>query len=148
MKRVDAAANPSRKVEHARFITTGVLVLFALAVLANVIFWQSLSFQNALVTIGLPLSAGVAAVMSIVAWRGLSARVRTTWLLIGLGAVSSTLSQVGMPLTESSAIHTNHVFWLVGYILVLAGVINAVHQREGGRAGEPDIRVVKPTASL
>ena len=136
MKRVDVAAYPSRKVEHARYITTGVLVAFALAVLADVIFWQSLSVQTALVTVGLPVSSAIAVVMSLVAWRSLSARVRATWLLVGLGAALSTLSHLGMQLPEGLAIQTNHIFRLGGYLLVLAGVINAVHQREGGRGSE------------
>ena len=136
MKRVDAAAYPSRKVEHARHITTGVLVAFVLAISAAVIFWQSTGVQRSLALAGLPISSTLAGVMCLVAWRSSSARVRTTWLLFGLAAFLTTLSQIGSHLPEGSAIRVAHLLWLGSYALALAGVINAVHQREGGRVTE------------
>lgn len=123
-----------RRTSYARYITIGLLVGYGLTLIAGISFRQVPTITALLSGPILFAAVLIAALMALVAWRGLARPANRVWLYFCTAAALATAAHVVDARWQgpagSSALH---FLWLAAYVLLLAGVAEAVYQDERGR---------------
>lgn len=142
---------PPSKRTPAQLLRSGILLGYALLIVAGVIARGSSNARQLLSGGGLMIASLMAAWSCFVAWRSLTQRARVIWLLLGSASLLAAISYAaGVMGAADSSSDWVHAFWLLSFVLILAAMIAAIQQTEGARTRETmlDSALVVTTAAL